>query len=142
MKLGVFKSVFVAMCKVLDLNYDVLAKDNRKELIVEHFHRFLNEAVAIARKDLQNSDMLVPVWIAAGYKLNSAPIDGTDILRSTVAISHELGVVIDIDLLALPKLTQKNVHSTFDYLTITDSNRCFFSSISKLSIESRDPRIY
>ena len=35
-----FKCAFVAMCKSLKLNYDILAKRNHKGLSVEHFHRF------------------------------------------------------------------------------------------------------
>ena len=45
-----FKGSFIAMCKMLRLNYDVLAKRNQKGLTVEHFHRFLNESVTIAAK--------------------------------------------------------------------------------------------
>ena len=45
------KSAFVAICKALDMNYDILAKSNHKELTVEHFRHFLNKAVTIAIKD-------------------------------------------------------------------------------------------
>ena len=81
-----FKGTFVAMCMDLDLNYDILAKRNHKGLTVEHFHRFLNKAVTIAMEDRQSNNVFVPAGIAVGYAWNSAPIDETDILRSTVAI--------------------------------------------------------
>ena len=68
---------------------------------------------------------------------NIAPIDGTNILRSTTTIDHEFRVVIDINLSALPQLTHNNNQSTIDYLRLTDSNRRCFSSILKLLIEDR-----
>jgi len=37
---NLFKGVFVAMCKSLKPNYDVLAKHNHKGLSVEHSRRF------------------------------------------------------------------------------------------------------
>ena len=120
-----FKGAFVAMCKSLKSNYDVLAKHNHKGLSVEHFHRFLNKATTIAME------------IAAGYAWNSAPIDGTDILRSTVAIGREFRFPIDIDLSVLPQLTQNNAQSAVDFLRLTDSNRRFSSAILKILIEDR-----
>ena len=105
-----FKGAFVAMCKALALNYDILAKRNHKGLTVEHFHRFLNKAVTIAMEDRQSNDVFVPAGIAAGYAWNSAPIDGTDILRSTVVIGREFRFSIDINLSAPPQLTQNNSH--------------------------------
>ena len=35
-----FKGAFVAMCKSLKINYDILANRNHKGLSVEHFHNF------------------------------------------------------------------------------------------------------
>ena len=46
-----FKGSFIAMCKALKLNYDILVKSNHKGLSVEHFHRFLNKATTITMKD-------------------------------------------------------------------------------------------
>ena len=85
-----FKGAFVAMCQSLNLNYEILAKRNHKGLSVEHFHRFLNKSVTIAAEDRGTIDIFVPVGIAAEYAWNSAPIDGTDILRSIPAIGREL----------------------------------------------------
>ena len=132
-----FKGAFVAMCESLKLNYDILAKRNHKGLSVEHFHRFLNKAITIAMEDRQSNDVFVPAGIAAGYAWNSAPIDGTDILRSTVAIGREFRFPIDIDLSALPQLTQNNAQSAVDFLRLTDSNRRFSSAILKILIEDR-----
>ena len=84
-----FIRAFVTMCKALDLNYDILTKRNNKGLTVGHFHCFLNKAVKIEIEDRQSNDVFVPAGIVAGYVWNSAPIDGTDILRSTIAIGRE-----------------------------------------------------
>ena len=102
-----FKDAFVAMFKALDLNYEILAKCNHKGLTIENFHRFLIKAVIIAMKDRQSNDVFVPVGIAAGCACNSAPIDGNDILRSTVAIGYEFRFPIDMNLIARTQLTQK-----------------------------------
>ena len=99
------KRDFVAICKALDLNYDILTKRNNKGLTVGHFHCFLNKAVKIEIEDRQSNDVFVPVGIAAGCAWNSNPIDGNDILRSTVAIGYEFRFPIDINLIALTQLT-------------------------------------
>ena len=132
-----FKGDSVAMCTALELNYDILTKRNHKGLTVKHFHRFLNKAATIAMEDRQGNDVFVPTGIAAGYAWNSAPIDDTDILRSTVSIGREFSFPIDINLSALPQLTQNIAQSTIDYLRLTDSNRRFSSSILKILIEDR-----
>ena len=127
------KGDFVTMCKALKLNYDILAKRNHMELLVEHFHRILNKATIIVVEDRQSNDVFVPAGIA--YAWNSAPINGTDILRSTVAIGREYIFPIDIDLSTLPQLTQNNAQSAVDVLRLTDTNRHFSSSILKILME-------
>ena len=82
------KFSIVSICKALDLNHDVRANRNHKGLTVEHFHHFLNKAVTVAMKDRQSNDIFVPAGITAEYKWHSASIDGTDILRSTIAIGR------------------------------------------------------
>ena len=93
------------MCKALDLNYDILAKRNHKGLSVEMFYRFLNKTTAIAMEDRYSNDVFVSGGIAAGCACNSLFIDGTDILRSAVAIGHEFRFPIDINLFTLSQWT-------------------------------------
>ena len=83
-----FKGVLIATCEALNLNHDALIKRNHKCLTVEHFHRFLNKSITIATKARGTNDMFVPTDIAAGYTWNSAPINGTDILRSIPTIGR------------------------------------------------------
>ena len=99
------------MCQALNLNYDILAKRNHKEISVEHFHRFLNKSVTIAAEERGTTNIFVPDGIAAGYTWNSAPINGTDILRSILAIGRELKFLLYINLNAMPKLVQNNANA-------------------------------
>ena len=96
------------MCDTLNLNYDVLAKCNHKGLIVDHFHRFLDKSLTMAAEDRGTNAIFVPTGIDTGYAWNSAPIDGTDILRSISAVGHELHFPIDINISALPKLAHNS----------------------------------
>ena len=88
-------------------------------------------------EDRQSNDVFVPAGIAAAHAWNSAPINGTDILRSTVAIGQEFRFTIDIHLSALPQITQNNAQSAVDFLWLTDSNCRFSSTILKILIEDR-----
>ena len=132
-----FKGTFVAMCQTLNLNYDILAKRNHKGLSVEHFHRFLNKSVTTAVEERGTNHIFVHIGIVTAYAWNSAPIDGTDIIRSVPAIGRAFHFPPKIYLNAVPKLTQNNAHATLDYLNLTNSYRHFSSSILKILIEDR-----
>ena len=122
------KGAFIAMCDALNLTYDVLAKRNHKGLAGEHFHSFLKKSVIIAAEDRGTNKNFVAAGIAAGYAWNSAPIDGTDIFRSILAIGRELHFPINIDLSTLPKLAHNSGQAALGYLKLTDSSRYFSSS--------------
>ena len=65
------------------------------------------------------------------------PIDGTDIIRSILAIGREPYFPIYININALPTMTPKKSQATLDYLNFIDSSRHFSSSILKIFIEDR-----
>ena len=132
-----FKVAFVAVCKALKLNYDIFTKSNDEELSVKHFHRFLNKSTTIVMINRQNNNVFVPARIAEGYTCISAPIDGTDTLRSTIAIGRELRFSIDMNLFALPQLTYNNAQSAVVFLRLTNSNHRFSSSSLEILIEDR-----
>ena len=132
-----FKGVFSIMCKVLNINFDILAKRNHKGLRVKKFHRCLNKAITIAAEDRETNDIFVAASVAAGYAWNSSPIDGTGILRSVPVIGRELWFPLDIDLSALPSLVSNNAESVISYLRLTDSNCHFATVILKILIEDR-----
>ena len=60
-----FKCVLSAMCKELIINYDILAKINYKGLLVEKFHRLINETITIIVEDRGKNDD----FVAAGSKV-------------------------------------------------------------------------
>ena len=80
------KGAFIAMCEALQLNHDIVAKGNHKDLTVEYFHRFLIKSVTTATEERGTNDMFVPTGIAASYAWNSVLISATDILCSIPAI--------------------------------------------------------
>ena len=96
------------MCEALNLNHDVLVKCIHKGITVKNLHRFLKKNFTIAAEDRGTNDIFVPAGITIYYAWNSAPIDDSDILRSSPAIGQEFYFPIDINLNVLPKLTQNN----------------------------------
>ena len=74
------------MSKALNINYDILAKRNHKELLVKKFYRFINKAITIAVEDKRTNDIFFTTSIATEYAWKSSPMDETDILRSVSII--------------------------------------------------------
>ena len=89
----------------------------------------------IAVEEHGTTNTFVPTGIADGYAWNSAPIDGTNILRRILAIGQELMFSLDINLNPMPKLVQNNTYATLDYLKLTYSSR--FPSSSSLQFLSK-----
>ena len=81
----------------------------------------------ITIEDRQSNDVFVPVKIVAGCVGNSDHIDGTGILRSTLAIDRKSKFIIDINLSTLPQLTQNNTQSAIDFLRYADYYHRFSS---------------
>ena len=117
-----FKGIFSAICKALNINYDVLTVRNHKGLLVEKFHHFINKAITIAVEDRGTNDAFIAARVATGYIYNSFSIDGTNILRSSPAVGRELYFPFDIDLSALPTIVSNNAESVASYLRLTDFN--------------------
>ena len=106
-------------------------------MLVEKFHQLLNKSVTIAIEDRKKFGCFTEAGIVAGYAWNSAPIDGTDIIRSIPAISRKLRFPIDISSVTLPQLTTNQADSVVNYLRLTDSSKHFASEILKILIEDR-----
>ena len=134
---SLLNGAFIVMYDVLNLNHDALAKCNHTGLTMKNFHRFLNKGVTIAAEDRGTDDIFVPAGITTGYAWNSAPIDGTDILRSIPVIGRELRFPIDINLSDLPKLVYNSDQAALDCLKLTDSSCHFSSLILKILIKDR-----
>ena len=65
--------------------------------------------IAAGRRGTNNK--FIHGGIATRYAWNSAPIDGTDILRSIPAIGRELKFQLDINVNEMPKLVQNNANA-------------------------------
>ena len=113
------------MCESLNLKHDVFVQRNHKSLTVEYFNRFLNKSFTIAAEERDTNDIFVPAGIAAGYVWNCAPIDGSNILRSILAIWREVYFRLDISLNDLPQLSYNNGQAALDYLKLIDSSHHF-----------------
>ena len=126
-----FKGAFIAMCEALHSNYDIFAKLNHKSITAEHSQRILYKSVVIVAKERGTNDSFVPADVPFGYAWNSAPIDGTNILRSIPAICRELQFLLHVSLNTFPKLMQNNGQAALDCLKLTDYSRHFFTSTVK-----------
>ena len=83
-----FKSIFKDMCAVLGIIYWPLAFGNQKSMSVEKYHLFLNKIQAIAGQYRDTHDVFLRHAKTSQYACNSAPTDGTDILRIFAAVSR------------------------------------------------------
>ena len=108
--------------------------------LLEHFSRFLNNNITIAAEECSPNDIFLPASIAVGYTWNSAPIDGTNIFHSILAIGQDLYFPIDINLIALSKMTQNNAQVAFDYLKLTAYSHPYSTSILNIFIENSRTR--
>lgn len=104
---------------------------------MERFHRFLNKAQTIASNDHDTVEVFAEASITAAYPWNSAPNDGTDIIRSIPTIGRELRFMLDIELQDLATLTANNANSTLEYLLLNHTDRSFATSILQILIEDR-----
>ena len=123
------------MYQALNLNNNILAKRNHKELIVECVHPFLNKNIPIADEERGTNDIFVPTNIAVDYAQNSASIDDVYILHSIPTISREFHFHVNINLSVLTKMTRNNTQVTLEYLKITDSSRFLYFNILKILIK-------
>ena len=80
-------------------------------MLVEKLLKFLIRIVTIAVGDRRTLGSFAEASFVAGYACHSAPIDGTDIIRSILAIGCELKFPFDISLDALQQLTTNQADS-------------------------------
>ena len=79
--------------------------------------------VTIASNDRDSLDYFIEAGISVGYTWNSAPIDGTYIIRSIPAIGRELRFPLDISLASLPNLTDNQANPVLEYLRLMDKDK-------------------
>jgi len=90
-----FKAEFTATMKLLKVQLHLLAKGNHNGMLVERFNRFLNDALTIFLNDRDSTRTFLEGAYLTAYAWNSAPVLGTDMSRSLVAIGREFNFPID-----------------------------------------------
>ena len=97
----------------------------------------LNKTQSIAGQDRGTHEIFLQNAKTSQYACNSAPIDGTDILRSVAAVGRKFRFLLNVELLqTLTTLNQGN-YSMYEYLWHIFNNSQFSSSILHILIEER-----
>ena len=132
-----FKKEFKEMCTILRIKYWVLARGNHKGLGVERFHRFVNKVETIDGNDRGSHDGFIRTAKTAQYAWNSAPIDGTDVVRSLAAVGRVFRFPLDVDLSPTPTLNDTTNSNLFSYLRESSDESQFALSIVQILVEER-----
>jgi hypothetical protein len=90
-----FQAEFTETLKLLKIHRYPLARGNHNGMLVERFNRFLNDSLTIFLNDRGTNRTFLEGSYLAAYAWNSAPVVGTDMSRSLVAIGRELSFPID-----------------------------------------------
>ena len=92
-------SKFFGVCSealdLLKINRHVLSGDNHNPMLVERILRYLNKALKIMCNERDSPRIAFEAILLLLYAWNSAPVPGTDISRSLVAVGREFSFPID-----------------------------------------------
>jgi hypothetical protein len=126
-----FKGAFWDMCYHLKIRCHVIGRANQKALAVERSHIFFNKSVTIATNDRHQeiSSVVIPAYHLAAYTWNSAPIDGTDVIRSVCVAGREFKFPFDFKYTPTPGITTNNAASVHEYLRLTSGHGHFAAEI-------------
>ena len=92
-----FAGALQTLCQNIGLPNYTVSKGNHKAIICERFHRYLNKIQRIHAADCETFQDFMFGTIFAVYAWNSAPVDGTNIVRSYAAIGREFPFPIDFE---------------------------------------------
>ena len=92
-----FAGALVILCQGIGLPHYTVSKGNHKAIICERFHKYLNKVQKIHAADCETFQDFMFGTIFAVYAWNSAPVDGTNIVRSYAAIGREFLFPIDFE---------------------------------------------
>jgi hypothetical protein len=133
-----FKGIFVEMCKIIKLRCHVVARNNHQALCVELFQVFLNKTLRIATNDRDSiKGVYIPASALAAFAWNSAPIDGTDIVRSVPAVGQEFKFPFDFEYIQSPTMSENKAAAIHEYLTLAGRDGRFAAEIIKLLLEEK-----
>jgi hypothetical protein len=131
-----FKGIFRDMCDILQITLWTLSRGNHKGCSAERFHRFMNKTQAIAGQSVGTHAVFSRNAKLSAYAWNSAPIDGTDIIRSFVAVGHEFKFPLDTQFCNAPALNEDN-KILFEYLRSMGQESQFATQTLQLLVEDR-----
>ena len=134
---GKFKGLFQAMCEALELRFLPLAKGNHQGMRVERFNRYLNKVCTIAANDRGHMPSAHQAVDVAAYAWNSAPIEGTDVIRSLPAFGRIFRFPFDVNLASLPHPTDDCAAATIEFLNATASTKQFATEVLGFLKEDR-----
>ena len=93
---GTFAGFVLQLCEILGVATYAVTRENHRATLCERFHRFLNKIEKIHAAEHQTfEEWLMGVWFAI-HAWNSAPVDGTDVIRSVAAIGRDFPFPIDV----------------------------------------------
>jgi hypothetical protein len=84
------------MFHILRVHVDAVSKENHKAIRNERFHRYLNKVQRINTADVDSLFRWKQGVLFSLYAWNAAPIDGTDLPRSLVAMGRNFPFPIDL----------------------------------------------
>lgn len=117
-----FAGTLISMCTVLEIKYHAVSKENHKAVQVKPLH--LNKVQRTHAIDCETIDDWLIGTTFAVYAWNSAPVYGTDIIRSFAAIGREfpfpldlkIHPVINVDNMNIGKQTLSHIEGSFPLL--------------------------
>jgi hypothetical protein len=113
---GVFAGVFVQLFQLLQVPVYTVSRENHQAILNERFHRYLNKVQRINSADMGELLKWKQGVCFSLYGSNAAPIDGTDISRSKVAVGREFPFPIDLsNQTNVPRLSGSSPQNAIDY---------------------------
>ena len=132
-----FRGMFEQLCDILNITLWPLSRGNHHGLSVERYHRFLNKIQTIQGAEINTHSNFKRTVLLSAYSWNSAPIDGTDIIRSIPAVGRVFRFPFDASVCPIPPLNDSNNSQLLQYLRDIGSESTFATSILRVLIEDR-----
>lgn len=132
-----FRGIFEEMCTLLGITFWILARGNHKGNGAERYHRYLNKVQTIEGSNVGTNTNFMRIAKTTQYAWNSAPIDGTDIVRSMAAVGRDFRFPLDVKLSELPQPNDPANNALYNYLRDVSNDSTFATSVLKILIEER-----
>ena len=113
-----FAGLVERMCGQLGIPFHTVTRENHRAILCERFHKFLNKVQRIHLRQCCSMDEWIKGTLFAVYAWNSAPIDGTNIVRSVAAIGRDFPFPIDTEQDRIATPTHANTgHQILDHVS-------------------------